>query len=82
MDIVMFLAPFSLGLGLMAVAAFWWSLWAGQYDDPAGDAARILIDDPEDRPLQSPEMHNPETAPAGQSRVAAATPSSATPIHR
>jgi cbb3-type cytochrome oxidase maturation protein len=48
--IVLFLAPFSLGLGLMAVAAFWWSLKARQYDDPAGDAARILLDDPDDRP--------------------------------
>jgi len=34
----------------MAVAAFWWSLRAGQYEDPQGDAARILMDDPEDRP--------------------------------
>ncbi|WP_293677215.1 cbb3-type cytochrome oxidase assembly protein CcoS [uncultured Phenylobacterium sp.] len=50
MNIVMFLAPFSLGLGLIAVAAFWWSLKAGQYEDPAGDAARILVEDPEDRP--------------------------------
>jgi cbb3-type cytochrome oxidase maturation protein len=50
MNILMFLAPFSLGLGLMAVAAFWWTLRDGQYDDPAGDAARILVDDPEDRP--------------------------------
>lgn len=50
MNILMFLAPFSLGLGLIAVAAFWWSLKAGQYEDPAGDAARILVDDPEDRP--------------------------------
>lgn len=50
MDIVMFLAPFSLGLGLMAVGAFVWTLRAGQYEDPAGDAARILVDDPEDRP--------------------------------
>ena len=50
MNIVLFLAPFSLGLGLIAVAAFWWSLRAGQYEDPAGDAARILIDDGEDRP--------------------------------
>ena len=48
MNIVMFLAPFSLGLGLIAVAAFWWSLRAGQYEDPAGDAARILVDDPEE----------------------------------
>jgi cbb3-type cytochrome oxidase maturation protein len=50
MGIVMFLAPFSLGLGLIALGAFWWTLRAGQYDDPAGDAARILVDDPEDRP--------------------------------
>ncbi len=49
MDILMFLAPFSLGLGLLAVAAFWWTLRAGQYEDPAGDAARILVED-EDRP--------------------------------
>lgn len=50
MNIVMFLAPFSLGLGLIALGAFWWSLRSRQYDDPAGDAARILVDDPEDRP--------------------------------
>ncbi|WP_334162936.1 cbb3-type cytochrome oxidase assembly protein CcoS [Phenylobacterium sp.] len=50
MTILLFLAPFSVGLGLMAVAAFWWTLKAGQYEDPAGDAARILLDDPEDRP--------------------------------
>lgn len=51
MDLVMFLAPFSIGLGLMALAAFWWSLRAGQYDDPAGDSERILVEDPQDRPL-------------------------------
>ena len=50
MDIVMFLGPFSLGLGLMGVAAFWWTLRDGQYEDPAGDAARILVDDPDDKP--------------------------------
>lgn len=46
----MLLAPLSLGLGLLALGAFWWSLKAGQYDDPVGDAERILVDDPEDRP--------------------------------
>ena len=50
MTIVLMLAPASIGLGLMALGAFWWSLRSGQYDDPAGDAARILVDDPEDRP--------------------------------
>ena len=51
MSIVLFLAPFSLALGLLGLGAFWWTLRAGQYEDPAGDAARILVDDPEDRPL-------------------------------
>jgi cytochrome oxidase maturation protein, cbb3-type len=51
MEILMFLAPLSVGLGLMAVAAFWWTLRDGQYEDPVGDANRILVDDPEDRPL-------------------------------
>ena len=51
MNILMFLAPMSILLGLIGVGAFWWTLDHGQYEDPAGDAARILIDDPEDRPL-------------------------------
>ncbi|ACG79216.1 cytochrome oxidase maturation protein, cbb3-type [Phenylobacterium zucineum HLK1] len=51
MNILLFLAPFSVGLGLIAVAAFWWTLRAGQYDDPMGDANRILMDDPDDRPI-------------------------------
>ena len=50
MNIVVFLAPFSVGLGLIALGAFWWTLRAGQYEDPLGDAARILVEDAEDRP--------------------------------
>lgn len=50
MGILMMLAPMSLLLGLLGVAAFWWTLRNRQYEDPAGDAARILIDDPGDRP--------------------------------
>lgn len=50
MNILFLLAPISVGLGLLAVGAFWWSLRANQYDDPVGDASRILIEDPEDRP--------------------------------
>lgn len=50
MSILLFLAPFSVGLGLIAVAAFWWTLKAGQYEDPLGDASRILLTDSDDRP--------------------------------
>lgn len=56
MDILMILAPISVGLGLLAVAAFWWTLRDGQYDDPLGDANRILLDEPDDRPAE-PLIH-------------------------
>lgn len=48
MNIIFLLAPFSVLLGLAAVAAFVWTLRSGQYDDIQGDAARILIDDEND----------------------------------
>jgi cbb3-type cytochrome oxidase maturation protein len=51
MDILLLLAPFSVALGLLAVAAFWWTLRDGQYEDPLGDANRILVEDVEDRPI-------------------------------
>jgi cbb3-type cytochrome oxidase maturation protein len=50
MTIVLMLVPITVVMGLIGLAAFWWTLKHGQYDDPAGDASRILIDD-DDRPL-------------------------------
>ena len=44
----LWLVPVALVMGLAALAAFMWSLGASQYDDPEGNAARILID--EDKP--------------------------------
>jgi cbb3-type cytochrome oxidase maturation protein len=51
MSIIVILAPFSLALALLGLAAFWWTLRNDQYEDPQGDASRILIEDPDDRPL-------------------------------
>jgi cbb3-type cytochrome oxidase maturation protein len=45
-----FLIPIALGMGLMGLAAFFWSMKDGQYDDMDGAATRILIDD-EDEPV-------------------------------
>lgn len=39
------LMPVALGLGLLGLAAFLWSLRTGQYDDLEGAAARVLEDD-------------------------------------
>ena len=44
MSIILILAPFSLLLALAGLASFWWTIRSGQYDDPRGDAARILDD--------------------------------------
>jgi cbb3-type cytochrome oxidase maturation protein len=51
MNIIFVLAPASLFLALIGLGAFWWSVHSGQYEDPAGDAARILTDEPDDGPL-------------------------------
>jgi cbb3-type cytochrome oxidase maturation protein len=40
-----FLIPVALMLGLVGLAAFFWALRAGQFDDPDGAALRILNDD-------------------------------------
>lgn len=45
MNILVILVPCSLLLGLGALAAFVWTIRHNQYDDPEGDAWRILNDD-------------------------------------
>ena len=42
---IAFLIPIALGLGLLGLAAFFWSLQSGQFDDLDGAALRILIDE-------------------------------------
>ena len=45
------LIPIALGLGLIGLAAFFWSLRSGQFEDLDGAALRILIDDEGDAPM-------------------------------
>jgi cbb3-type cytochrome oxidase maturation protein len=40
-----FLIPIALGMGLLGLLAFLWSMREGQYDDMEGAASRILIDE-------------------------------------
>ena len=39
------LLPIALGMGLFGLAAFFWALKRGQFEDLEGAANRILIDD-------------------------------------
>lgn len=45
MNALVFLLPIALGLGLLGLIAFIWSLNSGQYDDLDGASQRILDDD-------------------------------------
>jgi cbb3-type cytochrome oxidase maturation protein len=51
LNILVLLIPLSFCMGAVALAAFFWSMRSGQYDDLAGDAERILHD-AEDAPLR------------------------------
>jgi cbb3-type cytochrome oxidase maturation protein len=45
MDVLIYLVPMALILGLTGLTAFMWSLRNGQYDDVQGAAVRVLSDD-------------------------------------
>lgn len=49
MDILLFLIPVALILGLLGLGGFIWCIKNKQFDDLEGDAHRILIDDEEDK---------------------------------
>jgi len=45
MNVLIYLVPIALGLGLTGLAAFLWSLRNGQYEDLEGAALRVLGDE-------------------------------------
>ena len=53
MNVLAILIPVSLILGGLGLWAFLWTVRSEQYDDSAGNAARILVDDL--TPNESPE---------------------------
>jgi len=53
MNILIYLIPAALFLGLLGLAAFLWALRSGQLDDLDGAAHRILFDD-DDEPEPGP----------------------------
>lgn len=48
MDVLVYLIPVALLLGLCGLVAFLWALKSGQFDDLDGAAHRILFDDDEE----------------------------------
>jgi len=52
MNVLAILIPVSIGLGLAGLAAFFWSLKTNQFEDPDGEAERILSDRYDDEPKE------------------------------
>ncbi|MCU9839917.1 cbb3-type cytochrome oxidase assembly protein CcoS [Ruegeria sp. WL0004] len=50
MEVLSYLIPISLILGAVGLLAFVYTVRSNQYDDPEGDARRILSSDWDDRP--------------------------------
>ena len=50
MEVLSYLIPLSLLLGGVGLVAFIYTVRTNQYDDPEGDARRILNDDWDDHP--------------------------------
>jgi cbb3-type cytochrome oxidase maturation protein len=50
MTVLGYLIPISLFLGCVGLVAFIYTVRSNQYDDPEGDARRILSDEWDDRP--------------------------------
>lgn len=57
MEVMVILVPLALGLGLVGLLAFLWSLKTGQYDDLEGAAWRAIADD--DEPETPPDRDAP-----------------------
>jgi cbb3-type cytochrome oxidase maturation protein len=45
MEVMVILVPLALGLGLVGLLGFLWSLKSGQYEDLEGAAWRAIADD-------------------------------------
>ena len=45
MNVLVYLLPAALGLGLLGLFGFLWALRSGQYSDVEGAALRVLSDD-------------------------------------
>ena len=50
MSVLTYLVPISLIRGALGLAAFIYTVRSNQYDDPEGDARRILSDEWDDKP--------------------------------
>ncbi len=63
MEVIYYLVPVALVILVIAVGIFFWAVKSGQYDDMEGPAHRILMDDEELPPAESPESDRDRPQP-------------------
>ena len=51
MSYLVWLVPIALGMGVVGLTAFLWSMQTGQYEDLDGAAERVLLADAAETPL-------------------------------
>jgi cbb3-type cytochrome oxidase maturation protein len=56
MSYAIWLAPLGLGMGLVGLVAFLWSMKSGQLEDLEGAAHRVLLNEGADVPLTSSQQ--------------------------
>ncbi|WP_419693322.1 cbb3-type cytochrome oxidase assembly protein CcoS [Mesorhizobium muleiense] len=57
MSLLAWLVPVALGMGLVGLVAFLWSMKSGQLEDLDGAAERVLLNEAADTPL--PDLEQP-----------------------
>ena len=61
MSYLAWLVPVALGMGLVGLAAFLWSMRSGQYHDLDGAAERVLLQEGQATPLRDDAFANDRT---------------------
>ncbi len=56
MSLLAWLVPVALGMGLVGLLAFLWSMKSGQLEDMDGAAERVLLNEAADTPLRDKEQ--------------------------
>ena len=60
MSLLAWLVPMALGMGLVGLLAFLWSMKSGQFEDLDGAAARVLLNEAADTPLPDADRPPPK----------------------
>lgn len=68
MSLLAWLVPVALGMGLVGLLAFLWSMKSGQLEDLDGAAERVLLNEAADTPLPEPEQAPPNRRSARGSK--------------